>query len=247
MDTAGPAWELPPDTRRPLPEVIEDKIELLISDGEIEWGSTLPNENELARIFGVGRSSLRTALQRLQLRGLVDVARGRGWTVAPGPPVSRDAPTDAELAERAEFTKLVELRTAIEATATRIAAREATDLEINAIVDAHDAHRVAGARPDVAVQELVQTDEAFHAAVIDAAHMPVLNTIYEILLPQIRRLRKARFGEFPSTARESAEGHALIVTFLKRRDSGAGTAMEMHVRTFAPVLEQVGAPARPRG
>lgn len=244
MNPAGPSWELPPDTRRPLPEVIEDKIEALIADRAIEWGEALPNENELARSFGVGRSSVRTALQRLQMRGLVEVVRGRGWSVVAEPPVEDTGPSDDEVAERDELVKLTEVRTAIETTATRIAAREATDLELNAIADAHDAHQAAGARGDVT--ELLRTDEAFHAAVVNAAHLPLLREIYDKVVPAVRDMRRGRFRDAPSTARESADGHALVVNFLRRRDSGAGTAMEIHLRAFAPAPDRVGAPAQRR-
>jgi GntR family transcriptional regulator, transcriptional repressor for pyruvate dehydrogenase complex len=240
VNAADPAWALPPDTRRPLPEVIEDKIERMIDAGELSWGQQLPNENELARRLHVGRSSVRTALQRLQMRGLVEVARGRGWTVAATPPSALEDVGDDQVAEHNEMVKLSEVRAAIEATATRIAAREATDLELNAISDAHDAHRAAGTRADV--DELMRTDEAFHSAIVAAAHMPLLTHIYNEVVPHVRPLRLAKFTDQPSTARESADGHALVLSFLRRRDAGAGTAMEIHVRNFAPAPTLVGGP-----
>ena len=43
---AGRLWELRLDSRRPLPEVIEDKLRELIEAGEFVAGQQLPNEPE---------------------------------------------------------------------------------------------------------------------------------------------------------------------------------------------------------
>jgi GntR family transcriptional repressor for pyruvate dehydrogenase complex len=74
-------WELRLDQRRPLPEVIEEKLRELIESGVLPAGERLPNEPELARRMGVARSSVRTALQRLEVLRVVEVRRGRGWFV----------------------------------------------------------------------------------------------------------------------------------------------------------------------
>src|SRR5438270_4251884 len=55
-------WELRLDQRRPLPEVIEEKLRELIDNGVLPEGERLPNEPELARRMAVARSSVRTAL-----------------------------------------------------------------------------------------------------------------------------------------------------------------------------------------
>jgi GntR family transcriptional regulator, transcriptional repressor for pyruvate dehydrogenase complex len=77
----GESWALSPDSRRPLPELIEQKLREQIIGGTLKAGDRLPTEPELARKLDVARSSLRTALQRLQLQGIVEVRRGLGWYV----------------------------------------------------------------------------------------------------------------------------------------------------------------------
>src|SRR5215831_597286 len=74
-------WQPRLDPRRSLPDVIEEKLRELIENGELPPGERLPNEPELARRMGVARSSIRTALQRLEVLGVVEVRRGRGWFV----------------------------------------------------------------------------------------------------------------------------------------------------------------------
>jgi GntR family transcriptional regulator, transcriptional repressor for pyruvate dehydrogenase complex len=170
-----PEWALPSDRRRPLPEVISDRISRLIGDGEIALGESLPNEHELARRFGVGRSSIRTALQRLQHLGLVDVTRGRGWYVvakAQAAGVAQaERPDEDDAFERAQ---LFEVRIALESTATSLAAIRATDEELQRIVDASNIHRATRASD---VDELVRTDELFHGRIVDASHNQLLSTM----------------------------------------------------------------------
>src|SRR5947209_19288523 len=86
------SWALSPNTRKPLPELIEDKLRQLIESGRFKAGDRLPTEPELAQRMAVARSSLRTALQRLQLQGIVEVMRGRGWYVRSADVAERDEP-----------------------------------------------------------------------------------------------------------------------------------------------------------
>jgi len=61
--------------RRPLPETITETIVEAIESGELSPGERLPTEPDLAKQLGVGRTSLREALSRLQTLGYVDVRR----------------------------------------------------------------------------------------------------------------------------------------------------------------------------
>ncbi|MCO1657688.1 FadR/GntR family transcriptional regulator [Pseudonocardia humida] len=225
-------WTLSADSRRPRPEVIEDRIRQLIDSGELPAGELLPNEHELARRFGVGRTSVRAALQRLQLGGLVDVERGRGWlVVARSPTEAEDSPTDEERDRRFELAQLAEVRLALETTATGLAAHNATREELGRIIDADEAHRRARD-----ADEMLETDERFHALIVDAAHNRILRDMYAMLIPELREFRRGCFAD-GTAGKQSSDGHGLVVQFLKNRDeAGARTAMASHVLTFASRL-----------
>ncbi|MGD9525983.1 FadR/GntR family transcriptional regulator [Pseudonocardia sp.] len=233
IDTAD--WSLPHDLRRPKPEVVEDKLDSLIHDGTLPWGEQLPSENWLADRLKVGRSSVRSALQRLQLRGLVEVEQGVGWWVVRSPPATAPSAEERGVA----FAQTVEVRLALEGTACRLAARNATPREIKRIGEAHNEHRAA---EKSGVDALVETDEAFHRAIVDAAHNPLLSRMYDMLLDEVRDHRVEVFSHPRNRARLSAHGHALVVDFLQQRDESAAAAMHSHILTFAPRLEQ---PSRP--
>src|SRR5262249_13254126 len=68
--------------QRRLPELIAEQIVGVIRNTPLQPGDRLPPEVELARQVGVGRTSVREALQKLQTLGIVEVIRGRGVFVS---------------------------------------------------------------------------------------------------------------------------------------------------------------------
>ena len=64
--------------RRPMKtsELIARDIVLDIADGGLRAGDSLPPEAEMLKYYGVGRASLREALRRLEVNGLVKIRAG---------------------------------------------------------------------------------------------------------------------------------------------------------------------------
>jgi GntR family transcriptional regulator, transcriptional repressor for pyruvate dehydrogenase complex len=229
-DVEHDGWQLPRDSRRSKPEVIEDRIEELILAGTIKRGASLPGEQELSRRFGVGRSSVRTALQRLQHRGLVDVEHGVGWRVtATLPPSSSEEGED--LLQEAEM--IVEARIAVEPHAARLAARHATEKQLKEIAVANEQHAAAVRAGDV--DDMVSTDEELHRLIIHAASNELIEGMYKVVEERAHPYRHRMFTEYGTEAmRRSVDGHTILVQFLRHRDPSAAVAMESHIRTFAP-------------
>lgn len=67
--------------RRMTAREIADEIEALIEDGTYPPGTQLPSYRELAEEFGVGRTTISTALMLLRDRRLVEGAQGQGTFV----------------------------------------------------------------------------------------------------------------------------------------------------------------------
>lgn len=72
---------LSPERPEPLFHQLFQLLKLKIERGDWRGGTVLPGEQELARIFGLGRITARRALQELRTAGLVDRQRGVGTTV----------------------------------------------------------------------------------------------------------------------------------------------------------------------
>lgn len=83
MATRPDAFALPPRGRseRLGVAVTSELVELIVT-GEIPEGGLLPPEGPLSEHFGVSRTVIRESMKRLEEKGLVVVAQGRGTQVS---------------------------------------------------------------------------------------------------------------------------------------------------------------------
>ena len=70
-----------PHSPVPLHAQLEEALLKGIRAGELQSGSRLPSEDELTARFAVSRTTVRTAIQSLMGRGVVEIRRGRGTFV----------------------------------------------------------------------------------------------------------------------------------------------------------------------
>ncbi|MFM8593976.1 MAG: FadR/GntR family transcriptional regulator [Chloroflexota bacterium] len=217
-----------PIQREPIAvEIARRLVEYLLS-GEIEPGTRIPGERQLAEAFGVGRSAMREAIKSLTLIGLVEVRHGDGtylrrsedsllpqvieWGLLLGEPLTAD---------------LVEARQKIEKIMAGLAAERRTEEELAALraeIMRMDAARDASA--DIA--EFIDADVQFHRRVAEAAHnaalRDVLGSVQSLLRAWIRRvmIRESRDSTFAE--------HVPIFEAIARGDvRGAEEAMDAHM------------------
>lgn len=69
-------------SRLPLHVQIEDVLTARIASGALSAGSQLPSEESLTAAFNVSRTTIRTTIQNLVRRGLIEIRRGKGTFVA---------------------------------------------------------------------------------------------------------------------------------------------------------------------
>ncbi|WNV82714.1 FadR/GntR family transcriptional regulator [Umezawaea sp. Da 62-37] len=221
----GDDWALSADSRRPLPDVIADKLSDQIST-EYSVGDRLPTEPELATRMGVARSSLRTALQRLQIKGIVEVKRGLGWYVLSTNTSPAEEPLAGLDVRRYRAADLLEMRIALETTAASMAALRADQGELDEIAKLNAKHREVSHSDK---HELLRTDEAFHGAIVRASRNEMFEHSYQSLEPQLRDFRWNGYANRELHNRSVAE-HDQIVWFIRRHDqAGARAAMTTHL------------------
>jgi GntR family transcriptional regulator len=73
--------EIDPASRLPLHAQVEERLLRSMVDGVLPPGSRLPAEDHLVERFAVSRTTIRTAIQSLVARGLVEIRRGKGTFV----------------------------------------------------------------------------------------------------------------------------------------------------------------------
>jgi GntR family transcriptional regulator len=73
--------EIDPHSHLPLHAQVEGLLLRGIAIGDLPSGSQLPSEDDLVKRYAVSRTTVRTAVQSLIARGLVEIRRGKGTFV----------------------------------------------------------------------------------------------------------------------------------------------------------------------
>ncbi|MET8974186.1 FCD domain-containing protein [Streptomyces sp. NPDC004539] len=164
----------------PLVEQATSLLRARIVAGEWAVGDRLPGETTLAALLGVGRSTVREALRGLAGEGFVRARQGAGVFVVAVEPAAEEWPARLR---KAAVRDVYEVRMAVETHAARLAAERRTEEDLVAIEAALAGRRAAAGGGDRA---FVEADIAFHAAVVAAAHNPVLEGLLGDFVPVLR-------------------------------------------------------------
>ncbi|AWN31418.1 FadR/GntR family transcriptional regulator [Streptomyces sp. NEAU-S7GS2] len=164
----------------PLVEQAAQRLRDQITGGHWPVGTKLPGETTLAKTLGVGRSTVREAVRALAGAGLVQPRQGAGVFVIATEP-TEDWPTRLR---RAAVADVYEVRAMVEVQAARLAATRRTEADIAAMRAALGGRRSAAGAGHAA---FVDADIALHAAVVDAAHNPVLTDLFTEFAPALRQ------------------------------------------------------------
>lgn len=185
-----------------VPDRLSVDLERLILEGTLEPGAKIPSERELAEFLKVSRASIRDALRELENRGLIDRKPGRGTIVLSPGGNARIA--DSVLGEMAtlkpELRDIMELRAIVEPPIARITAGRATSRDLAQLREL-----VEAMEGDVTKERYAELDRAFHQAIAQYAHNPLLTFINERIAEQIEPSRASRYQ---TKARRSASSAA---------------------------------------
>ncbi|MFX0540223.1 GntR family transcriptional regulator [Roseovarius sp. S4756] len=193
-------------------DMIAEEIEELIFDGTYPDDARL-DESALAVRFGVSRTPIREALQRLAQSGLVTQIPRRGVFVRqPGP---------------VELIEMFEVMAELEAAAARLAALRITD---DALTDLRAANvKCAKAVEQNAAGTYYLENERFHQIIYTQSGNGFLRAEAEKLHRRLRPFRRQQLRLRGRLAQSMAE-HEAIVEALTRGDApGAADAMRAHI------------------
>ncbi len=100
--------------RHTLVNQVMDRIRELIAAGTYAPGDRIPTEQELAAMFGVGRSSIREAIKIFNYLGIMESKAALGTFISERSNISQEALTWALLLGKDDVEMLIEVRGAIE-------------------------------------------------------------------------------------------------------------------------------------
>ncbi|QDA37033.1 GntR family transcriptional regulator (plasmid) [Paracoccus liaowanqingii] len=182
--------------------------------GDIKSGQLVPGarlrEAELASRFGISRTPVREAIRQLEADGLVTHQARQGATI--------------RNLDYAEVIELYEMRSVLEGTAARLAARMAQRVEVKELTELNDA--LAASAPGGAAQEL---NRQFHRTLLDAARNRFLVKTMSALQKTLLILGPTTLAD-PTRPEAAATEHAAVIRAIADHDAdSAETAMRTHV------------------
>ena len=204
------------------------QVRASITSGQLKPGDRLPSERKLADRFGVGRGSVRIAIQKLEFYGILRTMPQSGTVVAGiGITALEGLISDVLKIENSDFASLVETRVLLETEATRLAAKNRTEQDILEIKEAMHAYNKKADQGSSAVEE----DLMFHLKIAEASKNSVLKSLMLIITPDI-------IGSFiqldiceNGRSINSLQEHEIIVEHIIAQDEeAAAAAMRAHLQ-----------------
>ena len=240
-----------PVARRKLSGEVFDRLLARITAGEFPPGSHLPSERELMERLGVGRPSVREALQALERMGFVTIVHGEGARVQP---LSAQE-VIGQMSEAVLFMlantedmleHLKEARLMFEVAMARLAAQRSTKADIERLRLALETHRASLDDP----QKFLETDLKFHAAIAAASHNPIYVAVSTAMLGWLRRFHVEAVQTRGAEQLTYSEHLKLFELIAAHDADGAEKWLTMHVRRASKKYQrfiQSGKPATPSG
>ncbi|WP_053202915.1 FadR/GntR family transcriptional regulator [Jiangella muralis] len=211
-----------------LSKSVADDLLARIARGEYGPGDTLPSEQQLGATYGVGRNTVREAMQTLRVLGIVEVRPRLGARVIDtGAPNALATAAISHLLRGETADHLYDVRLILEPAAAARAATNRTDDDLLAIKRALGHFKVAFELGE----NIWEADIEFHEAVAQASANPVLARLLAPMSMLLGGARKAT-GMVPEAAEQALHQHAEIAAAIEDRSAGrARSAMEKHIRS----------------
>jgi DNA-binding FadR family transcriptional regulator len=208
-----------------LTESMADKICALIHQKRLSVKEKIPNEFELAKLFHVGRGTVREAIKLLISRNILEIHRGRGTFVCENPGLVDDpfgfnyATNKLQLA-----VDLITIRAILEPEIAASAAKYANDSEIKKMKILAEAISSLAKRDE----DYCETDIDLHTLIAESSRNTVMPHLIPIICYGID-VYNHTLTKYKSL--EAVSFHHDIIEAIEKHDSdGAREAMQNHLK-----------------
>jgi GntR family transcriptional regulator, transcriptional repressor for pyruvate dehydrogenase complex len=204
---------------------VANRIKELIRKEKLKPGDKLPNEMQLAKLFGVSRPTVREAVKSLVSQNIIEIQRGKGTFVSETPGIASDPlGLDFVVGEDLHLS-LIEVRLLIEPGVARLAAERGTHADIDRIGEYLQEMGNNVDRHEVGMG----TELEFHRSIAEATENPVIMRLVPIIMDAIIKT----YRDAPRTSEDHRQAlieHTAIFNSIKMRDKdGAYMAMQKHL------------------
>lgn len=218
-------------------ETIINQVKADIIAGKLSAGVKLPPEREMAKKYGVSRTSVREALRTLEILGVVQSIQGSGNFIAADVEKSMiESMSMMFLLQQVDAVQINQLREALEMKAVLLAVEHISDEEIDEIEEI--VNKMSESTDEKYTSQL---DKSLHYALAAASKNIVIVQILEVLSVIIETHIEHRRSEIltdPRNRKRLQEIHENVVKGIRQRDSGmALDAMTEHFKIISRYIK----------
>ncbi len=199
------------------PDLVVRQILKQIDSNALPPGSQLPSQRELAALLGVGRSSIREAVNALVVLGYLLPIQGKGTYIREDLPGSDEGMGKlADAFQAGSILDLMEARTMLECRSAALAAERGEAAQVEniraALLEIPD--------EDEGYTVFLRADLAFHYAVAEAANNGVVREMTRLVLDKLKTHHAALNTELLSRAyrQESIQSAAKVAEAVEAGD-----------------------------
>lgn len=169
-----------PIQRKSLAREVADTLKHRIKSGMFAVDSKLPAEPELMEKFGVGRSTIREAIQQLMQSGFVKVKQGLGTFV-----ISSTGNQDLDdKIQSADFAEVFEVRQILEIKIIEKAALHRQEEHLRIMKQCLKERLKYAEAGDL--NQCIEADISFHIAVAESCGNTIMATLYKTLSAHVK-------------------------------------------------------------
>ena len=198
---------------------IVEQIRDLIKEGRLKPGDKLPPEQILAEKFGTSRPSVREALSALEILGITESRGGKGNFIKDTPRSPLYEQEVMELEKEESPFEMLEARKAVETEIAELAAKKATQEDIDAI--SKSLNEMKGAANNI--PRIMELDGEFHMNIARAAHNNLLFSMMAYLSNLLKEKlwvnMKEKTWNLPGYPQKYLKEHTEIFNAIKNKDS----------------------------
>lgn len=232
----GATINLSPISRSKLAESVAQQLLGQIRENGLAPGTRMPSERELMSALGVGRSTIREAMNGLAMLGVLEIRHGQGAFVR-NPDGGALLPSGIAAALSRGITRdLFEARRLVEVHVARLAAERRTEPDLSEIADCLADH----ARAIEAGEPAVEPSVRFHVRIGEAAHSEVLSSFVSSFAEMMTE-RGPLLEEVDGYREWEIEQHRSVYEPIRDRDPDlAAERMAAHLDAVVPYHERFG-------
>ena len=221
------------------PEMVAEQILKKIKSGELKTGDMLPSQKELALALGVGRSSVREAINALAVMGYLEALQGKGTYVReklPDTDISIDKLNAAF--KTGSMFDLMEARELLECKSATLAAERADKEQIEELKKILE--EIEKTNDDYS--KFLETDFTFHTKIAEATGNIVIGEMTKLILEKVglhhsklrtKNLSEAYFSKSISSIKQ-------IIRFIEISDGKSAVVwMREHLNAIKGELKDI--------